>query len=187
MKKSSLPLFVLFFLLPIVSFAGVRLSSVGLQVGQVLPSVTNLRATSIGAHCFVQQDDSDLLFQPFFDYWAVSYDKNSTHWNRRLFAVGMSALKPFNLNNSKAVPFMGGGLGVTLLSWQTKSDHDPEQPSKDFEFDLALNVVGGITVPVTSALHGLIQLKYTLAGVVDYFGFWAGLSYHFNANSIQQD
>ncbi len=187
MKNTSSCLFALFLLLPIISPAGVRLSSAGLYVGQVVPSVTNQRATSIGVHCYLQQEKGDLFFQPYFDYWAVSYDKNSTTWNRQLFAVGVSALKPFNLNNSKAVPFVGGGLGLTLNSWQTKSSHNPEKSSKDFEFDLALNAVGGVTVPVTATLQGLVQLKYTLAGMADYFGFWIGLSYHFNANSIQQD
>ncbi len=188
MKKSSFNLVVLFFSWPTLLLSSVQLSSGGVRAGQVMPSVTNQSAMSVGLQCDLVTTGSDLIFQPFFDYWGVSYEKNLEKRNRQLFAIGLSALKPFNLNNSKAVPFVGGGLGMTFNSWRFKSPHDPETPSAtDHEFDLALHVVGGITVPVTSTWSGLIQLKYSLAGLADYFGFWIGVSYHVNQNTIHLD
>jgi hypothetical protein len=186
MKKACIT-FLLFFAWPTLSLSAVQLSSAGLRVGQVLPSVTRQNALSIGLQGNLLSDKSAVIFQPFFDYWAVSYDKAQARWNRQLFAAGISALKLFNLNNSNAKPFVGGGLGMTFNAWQSTSSDVDAPSSKDHEFDLALNVLGGIEVPVTSSLNGLIQLKYTLAGMADYLGFWIGVSYQLNQDTIQQD
>lgn len=187
MKKTRIPFFMLCFL-PMIANASIQISSIGLRLGQVMPSVTNEGVLSVGIYSTLENNSSEFMFRPFFDYWAAAYDKGDDNWNRQLFALGFSALKPFNLTNSKAVPFVGGGLGLTYNSWHIKFPHEPEHPSsKDFEFDLALNILGGIEVPFTSSLNGSLELKYTLAGVADYFGFWIGLSYQLNSNSVQQD
>ncbi len=177
-------LFVFLLICQASTYAGVQFSSVGLRVGQARPNIHNRNTNAFGVQTNIKMAGTELLLAPFFDYWSMSYKKNtSENWNWKLFTLGLSALKPFNLNNSRAVPYIGGGLGFIINAWQVSDATDPALPKdKDSEFDLALNVTAGVAVPFNSQLNGLIELKYTLAGIADYFGFWIGLSYQLTRN-----
>ena len=159
----------------------IRLSAVGVRLGPAHPSIYYENAFSIGLNADIVNVAPGRRLCPYVDFWRAGFVKKSTeHWNWRLFAVGLSALLPIHLNNSKAKPYIGGGAGLNFNTW-TIDDMSRQTPSSNtFDMDLSLHAVAGLELPLAARLNGYLEFKYALAGVANYFGFWFGVKFKVN-------
>lgn len=154
------------------------ITAFGGHCGPAKTSLARDNTLALGVHASLLGGLPGFVLRPYLDFWQLQFDKKSNeHWHWRLFAVGLSALKPINLNNSKAVPYVGGGLAVHLNDW-TISDVHSASGSHAYEIDLSLHAIAGLELPLKAHLNGFIEFKYALAGVSDYFALWLGMRYN---------
>lgn len=177
--QSTVKIFLMFLAVSMPLFSAFPgITAMGGHFGSVKTSLTRDNSLSVGLNASIDNLKPKLILRPYLDFWRQQFDKNeSEQHNWMLFALGLSAVKPFNLNNSKAVPYVGGGLGMHLNKSSISSANSPTR-SDEYEFDLSLHAVVGLDLPLNTRLNGFIELKYALAGVADYFGGWLGIKYN---------
>lgn len=176
MRRENLKYFACIILLMfIVLPASAETWTPGVRIGMARPSIAQENTLAVGLDLRMH-NGSSLMLQPYLDYWTSRHKSNNDEsWEWQLFSLGLSALKPFNLNNSRAVPYVGGGFG---LNYNASHMDDSTSSTSINEVDLSLNAVAGLELPLSSRLSSSVELKYVLAGVTDYFGFWIGLKYN---------
>ncbi len=106
-----------------------------------------------------------LLLFGYMDYWnksKQSIDKQNIQWR----VLGISAITKYTFpNQTKITPFVGGGVGFNFGKGDINSS-----------FDLAIHFLGGISIPITKKLKGVVELKYSMDGA-DYLGIFMGINY----------
>ncbi|MBN1464198.1 hypothetical protein JXA02_00455 [candidate division KSB1 bacterium] len=131
----------------------------------------NIYAFGLNAHL---QGAAKVVYRPYFDYWATRIDGVSEQEQRwRLFASGVSALWPFGLHNSSAVPYAGAGVGLQVNDRSKTAEGS--RSSADREVDLALTALAGLQLPIRSQFDGFVEFRYAIAGLSDYYGLYLGL------------
>ena len=165
---------------PLFSSA-VKLSAVGGKVGPVLSSIDKENTLSIGLSMDFHNVLPNIIVSPYFEFWSADFKKDQIeNWDWQVYALGISAIGLFNLNNSKAIPYVGGGVGFNFNSWSVTFTDNRSPKPRDYEFDLAIHALSGIELPLSAKVNSYLELKFVLAGVTDYFGFWFGLKYKFD-------
>ena len=148
--------------------------SLGAGAGAATPSSGARSTFAIGARARSAQD-LFIAYDVYLDYWASEWQtpEGITGW--RLLAAGASVTRQFRLRHTRAAFYCGGGLGVNA-NFPTMKVLGKTQ-NKNLDFDLALHAVSGVTFPIDDHLSAFAELKYVLAGRMDYAGMWLGASY----------
>lgn len=149
------------------------ISSAGARFGSVFPNIGQENIFSIGLHSALHHRTSPFRFVPFFDYAVGNVKKENHNSNIKIFSLGGSAVSVFELTYSKVSPYVGGGAGVSYISWDPGKDGTLEK-----EFDVTLNGVLGLEFGLIPQTTGKLELMYVLAGETDYLGAWLGFSYN---------
>jgi hypothetical protein len=75
-------------------------------------------------------------------------------------AINLDAYYHLRLSGSDWRPYLGGGLGVNFISWDSYPDmHD----SSDTE--VGLNLVGGFSIPAGSGDHWFTELRFGIGDI----------------------
>ncbi len=166
MRRRLALLFIFSSLIPLYAQSGLKLEALGARVGWGRSTDLNMNNIIIpGLNANLGKLKPHLVFFGYLDYWNKNkriVDNKEIMW--RVF--GISAITKYIFpNQSKITSFIGGGAGFNFGKSEIKST-----------FDLAIHILGGISVPVATNLNGVVELKYSLDGA-DYLGIFLGTSY----------
>jgi len=164
-KQVVLLLFFLIFF-PLCAQPAVKIHAVGARMGwgrSAALNVNNIIISGLSLNCGDLQ--RHLSLHAYIDYWNKTKhagDNKIVSWR----ILGISAITKHTFpNQTNITPFVGGGVGFNFGKGESNAT-----------FDLAIHVLGGLSVPVTSRLNGLAEFKYSIDGA-DYFGIFLGMDY----------
>ncbi|MBN1560227.1 hypothetical protein JW998_08250 [candidate division KSB1 bacterium] len=164
------------FMMPALSAGPLALSA---RVGAVRPSVDIKNTLAVGLNAHLQSGPTTLVVSPYVDYWAMRFNKDrSEEWQWRLYAAGISALKPFRLHNSATVPYIGAGTALHVNV--RRVTQEAMSSTTENEIDLALIALAGVELPLSPTLNGFVEFKYAMAGECDYYGLYCGVKFKTN-------
>jgi hypothetical protein len=116
---------------------------------------------SIGPDQFVV--GGQLSLQEFAPNW--SFDPNLELGfgdNQTVFAFNLDAYYHMRLSGSDWQPYVGGGLGVDVISWDA-----PFHVRDESNTEVGLNLVAGFNVPAGSGDHWFTELRFGVGGIPD--------------------
>ncbi|MFB6230376.1 MAG: outer membrane beta-barrel protein [Salinibacter sp.] len=148
---------------------------IGPRIGLPVGDLSDAGTLFFGAEGRADLGDLPVVANASFDYYLTDIE-NTTY-----FAVDLNALYEFGIENQSFVPYAGGGLGITRVSFETQGVDIPGGGTvggtSSSETEIGLNLVGGARFPVGS-IEPFAQLNITL-GDTQRVGITGGLLFGF--------
>lgn len=170
--KKLLAISLIFMCVIVVSAADaadIGLKGIGGLVGFVMPDYEGNNTLGFGVVADLGTIMPQLRLEGSADYWGNSWDLPGVEWSWSTITIGGTAKYDFPMGES-FTPFVGGGLGFAISSWETNYTGEtwgwtgtPGNFS-DSDTDLGIHVVGGIDMPVGSNMKFTAQAKYAMGG-----------------------
>jgi hypothetical protein len=149
---------------------------IGPRIGLPVGDLSDAGTLFFGAEGRVDLGDLPVAANASFDYYLTDIDNTS------YFAVDLNALYEFGIENQSFVPYAGGGLGITRVSFETEGVDVPGEGTiggaSSSDTEIGLNLVGGARFPVGS-VEPFAQLNATLGGDGQRVGITGGLLFGF--------
>ncbi len=170
-------LFVLAAALPAMAQISSPSHDIGLRTGFVFPESNIPETFGIGLQSNVGQLAPNTRVRFEFNYWTGRRSQPTREQTWRLFSIAAQALADMPIRNYPVIPYAGGGVGFTINRWQLYGTDIPKK--KNTDVDLAISMVVGLQKELSPELLGFFELEYTIAGNVDFFSIWLGVSHFF--------
>jgi opacity protein-like surface antigen len=181
----ALGLSVMLFSSASYSQSNLGFNGVGARVGFVMPEDPIDNTLGLGLNADLGTIIPNLALNAYIDYWSKTYAESNTY-EASFSVLGFAAVaKYFFPSSGNIKPYAGGGLGLNISSVESKytgpsiggglfdtSDFE----SSSSETDLAIQFLGGVSMPLSPNMDGFAEAKYSLDGA-DYLGIYVGINY----------
>lgn len=139
---------------------------IGPRVGLPVGDLADASTVFFGAEGRVDSEALPVVVNASFDYYLTDVD------NLTYFAVDLNALYEFGVDNQSLVPYTGGGIGITRVSFDTGQTQFGSFSASSTE--VGLNLIGGARFPLGS-VEPFAQLNATLGGDAQRVGITGGI------------
>ncbi|MFB6249215.1 MAG: P44/Msp2 family outer membrane protein [Salinibacter sp.] len=136
---------------------------IGPRLGLPLGNLSNGSTLFFGAEGRIGLSGLPIVANPSFDYYLTNVD-NTTY-----FAVDLNALYELSVGDMAFVPYVGGGIGITRISFGSQTQFGSFSASTT---EIGLNILGGARFPLGS-IEPFAQLNAAVGA--DRVGITAGL------------
>ncbi len=185
MKKFSKILVVLLAVF-IVSVAfgqsNIGLNGIGGRLGYVMPEGDVDNTIAFGAVADLGQLTPDIDLEANVTYWSIGEKIGGFDWSWSSFQIDAVAKYKIKMEDSQLRPYVGGGLGLHFgtvkYDWVDWNGNKTDE--SDSEMDIAIILAGGAKKTLSETLDGFAEIRYTIAGELDTFGFFVGAIYKLN-------
>ena len=150
---------------------GLGFKGLGARIGMVDPEDAS-STIDLGIHIDAGEFARNLHLQPIAEYWSVGVDVGTADIDISDFSLGMDLLLDFPLQDSRVVPYVGGGLGMHWL----KFDDGVVDESRT---KLGLNLEGGVRTDVMPNLSLFGELRYNFVSDANQLKLLGGFTYRF--------
>ncbi|HEX7077777.1 MAG TPA: outer membrane beta-barrel protein [Candidatus Eisenbacteria bacterium] len=147
--------------------ASLGFKGLGASLGLVDPEGAS-STVSFGVHIDGGEFVRNVHLTPLVEYWKVGVGGSDLSD----FALGTDVTLDFPLQNSRVVPYAGGGLGINWLKVST-----PLVDNSDTK--LGLNLLGGIRNDVMPNFSLFGELRYNFVSDANQLKILGGFTYHF--------
>ena len=156
------------------SDAGLGFRGIGGTIGLVDPEDAS-SALGIGLHVDAGQIVHNVHLVPSLQYWSVGTDVGIYSADSKDLSFAADAKVDFPLQGGRMTPYLGGGLGLHFLSFDSSV---PGAPSTD-DTKLGLNVLGGVRNDVMPNLAIFGELRYAFVSDANQLNVLGGFTYKF--------
>lgn len=139
---------------------------IGPRLGLPVGDLSDAGTLYFGAEARVKLGSLPVTPKASFDYYLTDVD------NLSYFAVDLNALYDFDVESPTIVPYVGGGIGITRISFDTGQTGFGSFSASTTE--VGLNLIGGARFPLGS-VEPFGELNATLGGDAQRVGITAGL------------
>lgn len=138
---------------------------IGPRIGVPFGDLGDGSSVFFGAEARVDTEALPVVPNASFDYYLTDAD------NLTYFAVDLNALYEFEVEEPTFVPYAGGGLGITRVSFDVDNSFGGFDASST---EIGINLVGGARFPLGS-VEPFAQLNATLGGDAQRLALAGGL------------
>lgn len=154
---------------PSLGFQGI-----GVRLGLVDPEDAS-STLEIGGHIDAGQIVKGVRLMPVIEYWSLGTDVGPYNSDTSDLSFGADVSVDFPLQNSRMVPYAGGGLGVHFFSFDTNVPNILDDSSTK----LGLNIQGGIRNDVMPNLSIFGEARYNFVSDANQLKLLGGFTYRF--------
>jgi opacity protein-like surface antigen len=178
-------------LLPNMAMARFGFMGIGGKVGYVKPEDPIDGTFGLGLVLNLGTIVPAVRLEGNVDYWSKSYEASymgfgGADWTYSDLMVGATA-KYMIPTQGTVAPYVGGGLGLHMFSWEYSyeftyidpwGDYDEtcSESCDDSETDIGFHGVGGIDMTLSPNLRGTLEGRYAIADP-DHFGAFFIITY----------
>ncbi len=153
---------------------GLGFKGLGASIGLVDPEDAS-SALARGIHVDAGQIVKNVHLIPNMQYWSVGTDIGAYSADVKDLAFAADVNVDFPLQGGRFTPYLGGGLGLNFLSFDTSV---PNVPSSN-DTKLGLNVLGGMRNDVMPNLSLFGELRYSFVSNANQLKVLGGFTYRF--------
>ena len=153
---------------------GLGFKGIGGSIGLVDPEDAS-SALALGLHVDMGQVVRNVRLVPSMEYWSVGTDVGAYKADFSDLAFATDLKVDFPLQGGRFTPYLGGGLGLNFLSF------DSTVPNVDSSNDtkFGLNVLGGMRNDVMPNLAIFGELRYSFVSDANQLKLLGGFTYKF--------
>ena len=153
---------------------GLGIRGIGARIGVVDPEDAST-TLSLGGHLDAGTIVRNVHLVPYIEYWSTGADAGAYNVNYKDWTLGTDVNVDFPLQGQRMTPYLGGGLGLHLLSYDTTV---PGDVSSDHS-KLGLNIQGGIRNQMWPNLSLFGEVKYAFVSDSNQLKLMGGFTYNF--------
>lgn len=153
---------------------GLGIQGLGVRLGLTDPEDAS-SAFMYGLHLDAGTVVPNLHVVPSLEYWSVGTDVGVYSSDYSDLAVKLGLGLDFPLQDQRIVPYMGGGLGIHRIKFDTNVPNVPDASDTKLGFD----ILGGLRNEFTPNLSLFGELGYTFVENANQLRVLGGLTYHF--------
>jgi hypothetical protein len=154
---------------PSLGFQGI-----GVRLGMVDPEDVS-STLELGGHIDAGEFVKGVRLMPVVEYWSLGTDVGPYSSDISDFSFGADVNVDFPLQNSRMVPYAGGGLGLHFLSFDSTVPNVPDESKTK----LGLNIQGGIRNDVMPNLSIFGEARYNFVSDANQLKLLGGFTYRF--------
>ena len=154
---------------------GLGFKGLGARLGLVDPEGAS-STLDLGIHIDAGEFARNLHLQPIAEYWSVGVEAGGFSVDISDFSLGMDLLLDFPLQDSRIVPYAGGGLGMHFLKYESNV---PGEDAEDSRNKLGLNLQGGVRNDVMPNLALFGEVRYNFISDANQLKLLGGFTYRF--------
>jgi hypothetical protein len=132
-------------------------------------------ALMYGLHVDAGNVVPNLRVLPSLEYWSVGTDVGTYSSDYSDLAIKLDLNLDFPLQDQRVVPYLGGGLGIHRLKFDTNVPNVPDTSNTKLGF----TVQGGLRNDFTPNLSLFGELGYTFVENANQLRLLGGFTYHF--------
>lgn len=146
----------------------------GARIGLVDPEGAS-STVDLGLHIDAGEFARNIRLMPVVEYWSVGQDLGAYNADLSDLSFGADINVDFPLQDSRMTPYVGGGLGLHIIKFDTNLPNvDDESDSK-----LGLNLQGGIRTDAMPNLALFGELRYNFVSDANQLKVLGGFTYRF--------
>jgi hypothetical protein len=149
---------------------GLGFRGLGARIGFVDPEGAS-STVGLGLHLDAGEIARNVRLSPILEYWSVGVDAPGVDFDVSDFSIGADVTVDFPLQNSRMIPYAGGGLGLHFL--------DSNIPGADDDTKIGLNIQGGVRNDVMPNLSVFGELRFNFVEDTNQFKLLGGFTYRF--------
>lgn len=153
---------------------GLGFQGLGARLGFVDPEGTS-STLELGVHIDAGQIVKGVRLQPLVEYWSLGTSIGPYNSDVSDFSFGTDVNVDFPLQDSRIVPYAGGGLGLHFLSFDSTVPNVPDQS----DTKLGLNIQGGIRNDIMPNLSIFGEARYNFVSDANQLKVLGGFTYRF--------
>lgn len=153
---------------------GLGIKGIGVRLGLADPEDAS-SALLLGVHMDAGEFVRNVHVVPSIEYWNVGNDVGLYNADFSDLAFKLAVNFDFPLQDQRMVPYLGGGLGIHRLKFDTNAPGFPDYSDTKF----GLDVQGGARNQFTPNLSLFGELGYTFMSDANQLRLLGGLTYHF--------
>ncbi|TMQ65571.1 MAG: hypothetical protein E6K79_04375 [Candidatus Eisenbacteria bacterium] len=153
---------------------GLGFKGIGGSLGLVDPENAS-SAVALGFHVDAGTIVRNVHLIPSFSYWNVGTDVGAYHADVKDLAFATDVNVDFPLQGGRFTPYLGGGLGLNFLSFDSNA---PNSVSAN-DTKLGLNLLGGMRNDVMPNLAIFGELRYSFVTDANQLKILGGFTYKF--------
>jgi len=153
---------------------GLGFQGLGARLGFVDPEGTS-STLELGVHVDAGQIVKGVRLQPLVEYWSLGTSIGPYNSDISDFSFGADVNVDFPLQDSRIVPYVGGGLGLHFLGYDSTVPNVPDQS----DTKLGLNIQGGIRNDIMPNLSLFGEARYNFVSDANQLKVLGGFTYRF--------
>jgi opacity protein-like surface antigen len=154
--------------------AGLGFQGLGARVGFVDPEGAS-STLELGLHVDAGQFVRGVHLQPLIEYWSLGQSIGPYDSDISDLSFGADVNVDFPLQDSRIVPYVGGGLGIHFISFDSTVPNVPDNS----ENKLGLNIQGGIRNDIMPNLSLFGEARYNFVSDRNQLKVLGGFTYRF--------
>ena len=153
---------------------GLGFQGLGARIGFVDPEGAS-STLELGVHIDAGQITRGVRLQPVVEYWSLGQEVGPYDSDISDLSFGLDINVDFPLQDSRIVPYAGGGLGMHFLSFDSTVPNVPDNS----ETKLGLNIQGGIRNDIMPNLSLFGEARYNFVSDANQLKVLGGFTYRF--------
>lgn len=154
--------------------AGLGFQGLGARLGFVDPEGAS-STLELGVHVDAGQIVRGVRLQPVVEYWSLGQSIGPYDSDISDLSFGADVNVDFPLQDSRIVPYAGGGLGLHFLGFDSTVPGVPDQS----DTKLGLNIQGGIRNDIMPNLSLFGEARYNFVSDANQLKVLGGFTYRF--------
>ena len=154
--------------------SGLGIKGIGVRIGLADPEDAS-SALMYGLHMDAGEFVKNVHIVPSVEYWNVGNDIGIYNYDFSDLAFRLGVNFDFPLKDQRMVPYLGGGIALHHMSFDTDVPGVPEDSDTKF----GLDVQGGARNQFTPNLSLFGELGYSFVSDANQLRLLGGLTYHF--------
>lgn len=153
---------------------GLGFQGLGARLGFVDPEGAS-STLELGVHVDAGQIVKGVRLQPVVEYWSLGQSIGPYDSDFSDLSFGADVNVDFPLQDSRIVPYVGGGLGLHFLSYDSTVPGVPDNSKNK----LGLNIQGGIRNDIMPNLSLFGEARYNFVSDANQLKVLGGFTYRF--------
>jgi len=153
---------------------GLGFQGLGAQLGFVDPEGAS-STLELGLHIDAGQIVKGVRLQPTAEYWSIGSSVGPYDTDIKDFSLGADVNVDFPIQDSRMVPYAGGGLGLHFLGFDSNVPGVPDQS----DTKLGLNIQGGIRNDIMPNVSIFGEARYNFVSDANQLKVLGGFTYRF--------
>lgn len=153
---------------------GLGFQGLGARIGFVDPEGAS-STLELGVHVDAGQIVRGVRLMPVIEYWSLGQEVGPYNSDISDLSFGLDVNVDFPLQDSRIVPYVGGGLGLHFISFDSTVPNVPD----DSDNKLGLNIQGGIRNDIMPNLSLFGEARYNFVSDANQLKVLGGFTYRF--------